>query len=153
MPMSPLLDAETFATVVRYSPLVSIDLIVRDAAGALLVGFRRNRPAQNYWFVPGGRIGKDELLDEAFRRIARTELGHSFERSSARFIGVYQHLYTDNFSDDPSFGTHYIVLAHELRPDKTLLLPPEQHSRYAWLMDDEVLARADVHPNTQAYCR
>jgi len=150
---SSLLDAASFALVVRHTPLVSIDLVVRDASGALLVGLRRNRPAQNYWFVPGGRIARDESLDEAFRRICCAELGQHVERSSARFVGVYEHFYNDNFSGDPSFGTHYIVLAHALRLERPLAPPLEQHSDYLWLTNDELLARPDVHPNTQAYCR
>lgn len=49
---------EDFATVVRSTPLISIDLIVENAHGEFLLGKRLNRPAQGYWFVPGGRVQK-----------------------------------------------------------------------------------------------
>ena len=49
---------EDFATVVRSAPLVAIDLIVENARGEYLFGQRINRPAQGYWFVPGGRVQK-----------------------------------------------------------------------------------------------
>jgi colanic acid biosynthesis protein WcaH len=35
---------------------VSIDLIVRDADGRVLLGLRNNRPARDWWFVPGGIV-------------------------------------------------------------------------------------------------
>ena len=68
------LEREDFRTAVRLSPLVSIDLVVRDAAGRVLLGWRNNRPAQHCWFVPGGSIRKQETLDAAFRRISHGEL-------------------------------------------------------------------------------
>ena len=40
------LPADTFRTVVASTPLVSIDLLVRNLQGELLLGERLNRPAQ-----------------------------------------------------------------------------------------------------------
>lgn len=52
------LDTDIFATVVHCAPLISIDLLVQNAQGEYLLGLRNNRPAQGYWFVPGGRVKK-----------------------------------------------------------------------------------------------
>ena len=46
------LRQEDFATVVRSTPLVSLDFIVENSRGEFLLGKRTNRPAQGYWFVP-----------------------------------------------------------------------------------------------------
>ena len=59
------LRQEDFATVVRSTPLVSLDFIVENSRGEFLLGKRTNRPAQGYWFVPGGRVQKDETLEAA----------------------------------------------------------------------------------------
>ena len=64
------LRQEDFATVVRSTPLVSLDFIVENSRGEFLLGKRTNRPAQGYWFVPGGRVQKDETLEAAFERLA-----------------------------------------------------------------------------------
>lgn len=56
------LDATTFETVVASTPLISIDLLVKNKKGEYLLGLRNNRPAQGYWFVPGGRIQKTKHL-------------------------------------------------------------------------------------------
>ena len=61
-----MLSNADFLTVVRLTPLVAIDLIVTDGNRRILLGHRRNRPAQGTWFVPGGRITKNETLDAAF---------------------------------------------------------------------------------------
>jgi colanic acid biosynthesis protein WcaH len=149
-----ILPPETYARIVELTPLVSIDLVVRDPAGRILLGYRRNRPAQGFWFVPGGRLGKNELRNEAFLRLSRAELGVDLEIGQARFLGVYEHLYSDNFSADPSFGTHYVVLAYEIEAEAgDLCLPKEdQHEGYLWLTESEIGRRADVHEYSKAYC-
>lgn len=145
------LSAEDFATVVRATPLVSIDLIVENQAGEFLLGQRTQRPAQNYWFVPGGRVQKDETLERAFVRLTEAELGTPFSLQDGEFYGVWQHFYDDNFSG-PEFSTHYIVLGFRLRVNADALqLPVAQHSGYRWLTAADWLARDDVHDNSRAY--
>jgi colanic acid biosynthesis protein WcaH len=148
------LPRDIFATIVRHTPLVSIDLLVRDPQRRLLVGWRTNRPAQNTYFVPGGIVRKGERLADAFERLTEVELGVRMPIARATFVGAYEHLYTDNALGEADFGTHYVVLAHELQADAgDLALPPDQHSRYLWGTDAELLSRDDVHENTKAYCR
>src|SRR3954466_13792753 len=60
LPMTEHLSDAQFADVVRLAPLVSIDLVIRDPDGDVLVGLRTNAPAKGFWFVPGGRIRKNE---------------------------------------------------------------------------------------------
>jgi colanic acid biosynthesis protein WcaH len=51
-------------------------------------------------------------------------------------------------------STHYIVLAYALTLTGTAPIGRfAQHSRYAWLAPETLLARGDVHDNTKAYCR
>ena len=146
------LSVEDFAGVVRLTPLVAIDLIVRDSAGRVLLGERKNEPAKGSFFVPGGRITKNETLTAAFRRITRAELGVERSLTDARFLGVYEHIYSDNFFERSAFGTHYVVLGHELRLSAgDLVLPVEQHGHYVWKTEAEILAWPAVHENTRAY--
>ncbi|WP_081193744.1 NUDIX domain-containing protein [Halomonas sp. BC1] len=107
--MSYWLDESAFRTVVDATPLVSIDLIVKDAQGRVLLGQRVNRPACHYWFVPGGRIQKNEPLGEAFRRLTLTELGCEYERAQAQFQGVYEHLYR-KARNTPSRRPHWVEM-------------------------------------------
>jgi colanic acid biosynthesis protein WcaH len=151
--MNPL-PRDIFAAVVRHTPLVSIDLLLRDSKMRLLVGRRRNRPALDTWFVPGGRIGKDERIADAFQRIAASEVGMALEISQGAFVGVFEHIYADNALNEAGYGTHYVVLAYRVAIDgENLRLPRDQHSDYRWLTDAEALADPQVHENTKAYCR
>jgi colanic acid biosynthesis protein WcaH len=145
------LSAEDFSTVVRSTPLISIDLIVENQAGEFLLGLRTQRPAQNFWFVPGGRVQKDETLERAFARLTEAELGTAFTMQDGEFYGVWQHFYDDNFSG-PDFSTHYVVLGFRLRVDADVLqLPTAQHNDYRWLTQEALLATQNVHDNSRAY--
>lgn len=145
------LELNTFKTVVESTPLISIDLVVRNQMGHVLLGERTNRPAQGYWFVPGGRILKDETFEQAFKRLTQIELGKELTLSEARFLGPYEHHYDDNFSGT-HFSTHYVVLGYEVTLDiDTVDLPKEQHGDYRWWEVEELLSSDSVHHNTKVY--
>ena len=149
-----MLDQAKFRELVMNAPLVAIDLVVRNLAQEVLVGFRKNGPAKNTWFVPGGRIWKDEKISAAFRRITIDELGIPFAIETAHFIGVYEHFHKGNFADEPGFGTHYIVLAYEIKSfPASAELPSGQHSNYRWLSEQHLLRDEKVHSYTKDYFR
>ncbi len=145
------LSGDLFRSVVAATPLVAIDLVVENPQGEILLGLRNNRPAQGYWFVPGGRIRKNESLDAAFRRLTRDELGVEALRSTATLLGVYEHLYQDSvFGDTPD--THYVVIAYHLHLDLEVgRLPSAQHHDYRWWPRSEMALSDQVHANSKAY--
>ncbi len=148
------LEAEDFAAIIRLTPLISIDLVVRTPDDRILVGRRKHQPAKGTFFVPGSRITKNETLAAAFRRIAREELGLESEIENARLLGVYEHIYPSNRLERNGFGTHYVVLGYEMNlAHRPVSLPPDQHGEYLWLTPAELLASAEVHANTKAYFR
>lgn len=150
--MSRFLEKERFLAVVNDTPLVAIDLIVVDETGQVLLGQRCNRPAQGYWFVPGGRIQKDESLDDAFKRLTQVELGVTLTRAEAQCVGVYEHFYADNFANSPNITTHYVVIAHQLTVARHRIQAPlNQHNLYKWCAKENIAADFSVHENTRAY--
>lgn len=144
------LSQETFYAIINNTPLISIDLIVKNTQGQVLLGKRNNPPAQNFWFVVGGRIRKNETITDAFARLTLQELGQSFSLRHAKFIAPYQHFYDDSIFGN-NISTHYVVLAYELVVDDLNNLPIEQHSRYQWFNIDEILNNDRVHQYTKDY--
>lgn len=149
--MKTRLGFQLFKTIVANTPLISIDFIITNSEGKALLGQRQNRPAQNFWFVPGGRIFKDETFENAFKRISLEELGKEVILSESTFLGVYEHFYDDNFSGD-NFSTHYVVHGYSLNFEPhELHLPTIQHNAYQWFDIDNLLADASVHHYTKNY--
>ena len=137
-------------TVVAATPLVAIDLVVCSEQGRVLLGKRQNRPAQGFWFVPGGRIRKNERVKDALRRISQAELGIALE--GAGLMGAFDHIYADNFYAAPGINTHYVVLAYRCAlSEEAPLRADDQHSAMRWWAVEELLASPEVHENTKRY--
>ena len=148
------LTNDEFRFVVRRIPLVSFDIIIKDPTGDVLVGLRTNEPAKRKYFVPGGIIRKHETLANAFARILQSETGLKASLSEAKLVGVYEHIYETNTRGEHGYGTHYIVLAHELNlQDRPSIVSDTQHAEFRWMSPSAIVSSPEVHPNTQAYFR
>lgn len=145
------LSVADFGQVIRFAPLISIDLIVEDNHGRYLLGWRNNPPAKGCWFVPGGRIYKDESISTAFSRISKSELGRSFRLEQGRFFGVYEHFYKDNALSEADYGTHYVALGYVLKAGHLEMMPEKQHDKYRWMSSEAILADSMVHAYAKDY--
>ena len=148
-----MLPPETFNLVVQSTSLVAIDFVVRTPDGKNLLAKRNNRCAQSSWFVPKGRILKDESVKLTFKKLLIDELGLRPEVAKASSVGLYQYFYPDNFSLE-SFITHYVVTAYEIQvqvQDKPCTLPDKQHSEFQWFDQDDLLVSREVHQCTKRY--
>ena len=146
------LDRATFTTVIDSTPLVSIDLVVINTQGQALLGRRLNRPAKDYWFVPGGRILKNEAIADAFKRLTHDELGQAFTMEQASLLGPFDHFYNDYvFGDD--VATHYVAIAFILKLECELgSLPLDvQHGGYQWFDISQLMNNDKVHKHTKWY--
>lgn len=145
------LEEKVFAAIVENTPLISIDLIIKNSEGMVLLGQRQNRPAQNFWFVPGGRLYKDESFKKAFNRITLDELGCEISLDESSFLGIYEHFYNDNYFGN-DFTTHYVVHGYEIHlRDRNFTLPTVQHHAYQWFNIETLLASTSVHQYTKNY--
>ena len=144
-----MLDDITFKTIIDSAPLISIDILLKKD-NKFLLGRRVNKPAQGYFFSTGGRINKNESIDNAMARVALNELNIEL-KFMPKFIGVFEHFYDDSIYKDVS--THYVNLAYEYEAEEALDLPTEQHNEYQWFSIDELLESKQVHKYVKGYFR
>lgn len=146
-----MLPAEVFATVISSTPLISVDLLIVNTRGELLLGKRNNKPAQGSWFVPGGRVFKNESIAQAISRISQSELGVSLAQKNGSFKGHFEHFYQDSVIND-DIDTHYVVLAYHYEVSDDLVISPcSQHIELSWHRPSDVQTSEDVHCYTKAY--
>lgn len=156
MNSSGWLPDKEFAKAVNALPLVSVDLVLVNTAGQMLLGLRRNAPARHWWFTPGGRVRKNEACEACLLRVAMSELGlQERDVKGAQLMGVWDHFYEDS-ACSPEVSTHYVNLPHVLQLKQPLeldALPNDQHSGWRWQdMKDAVIAE-DVHPYVRVYAQ
>lgn len=152
-----IINEEDYKNIIKRTPLVSIDIIVTDLKGNVLLGYRKFKPAKETWFVPGGRIRLEEKpIEKAFSIIVKRELDIDYDIKKAVFMGYYEHDHPDNFSDDTSFGTYFVVLAFEIRLNKTINindLPTKYHSKWDWFDIEGLLKNNEVHEFVKEFFR
>jgi colanic acid biosynthesis protein WcaH len=145
-----------FTQPVSALPLVSVDLVVTNPAGEMLLGLRSNAPANNWWFTPGARVRKNEALVGALRRVLKTELNlPGLLASKAKLMGAWDHFYA-NSAFSANVSTHYVNLPHCLLLESSIdlsSLPLEQHTRWRWQPPAHAAVANDVHPYAQTYAR
>ena len=141
------LTGTVFKTVIDNTPLISVDLIVKNNE-KILLGKRVNKPAQGYWFTLGGRVLKNESIQNAITRISKLELGIIL-KNNLKFIGVFEHIYDDSMFD--AISTHYLNLAYEVEVSDLKDLPKDQHNDYCWFGLEELIQREEVHPYVKDY--
>jgi len=148
------LDLKDYLNVIEKTTLTSIDLvIVYD--NKILMGYRNNDPARNYWFVPGCRTRKNETQQQGIQRVANSELGIDIDTDTnkLKLLGVYDHLYDCNFKND-DFGTHYVVAAYVIiLEQKPTITGDDQHEKLDWFSINKIEEDDNIHQYTKNYVK
>lgn len=64
-----------FHYVSRTTPLVNVDLLIKDEKGRTLLTWRSDKYCGKGWHIPGGIIRFKETFETRLRKVAETEVG------------------------------------------------------------------------------
>jgi len=114
------IPSSDYKKILDTMPVACVDLLIYHDGKVLLV-LRKDEPAKNEWFVPGGRIFKNEKLEDAAIRKAFEEVG--IDIKIEKQIGCF-----DFFAEKGSFenindGIHTISVVYLCslkNPDQTI---------------------------------
>jgi len=68
------IEAPLFNKIKTLIPIASVDLLI-VYRNRLLLMLRKNEPGKGLWYTPGGRVLRDETLEEAVTRVLGKETG------------------------------------------------------------------------------
>ena len=63
--MVKILSKDLWKNIVMHMPIPAKDLLFYSDKKGLLMGKRINKPAKDYYFVPGGRVFKNENRNDS----------------------------------------------------------------------------------------
>lgn len=69
------LPEEIFLFVSRITPLINVDLLIKDEKGRTLLAWRDDPYYGRGWHVPGGIVRFKEKLETRLLKVAQTEIG------------------------------------------------------------------------------
>lgn len=94
----------------RFVPVICVDVVITDGK-KLLLAKRTNQPERNKWWIPGGRILKNETLKNAAVRLLREEIG--LKGKIVRFLGFEELFHSPGYF--PGANAHNIVFAFKIK--------------------------------------
>lgn len=83
------LPQELFYFVSRMTPMVNVDLLVKDEKGRVLLAWRNDSFAGSAWHLPGGIVRYKEKFEERLLKVAQSELGTAVE-FDAQPLSIHQ---------------------------------------------------------------
>jgi ADP-ribose pyrophosphatase YjhB (NUDIX family) len=69
------LPDEIFYYISKTTPLVNVDLLIKDENNRVLMSWRDDKYSGTGWYLPGGIIRHKETLEERLQKVALTEIG------------------------------------------------------------------------------
>ena len=125
------LPEDIFLFVSRVTPLVNVDLLIKDEDQRTLLTWRSDQYYGAGWHIPGGIIRYKETAPQRIREVARKELGASVDFDPAP-IAV-----TESIAPERNRG-HFISLLYRCRltsgpdPQRQSLTDPPEPGSWRW---------------------
>ncbi|MBF0359013.1 MAG: NUDIX domain-containing protein [Magnetococcales bacterium] len=69
------LPDEVFYYISRVTPMVNVDLLIKDEDNRTLLSWRDDKFADKSWHIPGGIIRFKETFEERLKKVAEIEIG------------------------------------------------------------------------------
>jgi len=134
------LPEEIFLYISRTTPLVNVDLLIKDQRGRTLLSWRDDKYCGRGWHLPGGIVRFKETLESRIKKVAELEIGsplafepaplavnqmiHNKTKNRCHFISfLYRCSLPDNFAPlnkGLCDGDQGFLKWHEICPDKLL---------------------------------
>lgn len=73
------LPDDVFYYISRTTPMVNIDLLIKDENGRTLLSWRDDQYAGKGWHIPGGIVRFKETLETRIKKVAESEIGAKVE--------------------------------------------------------------------------
>lgn len=111
------LPDEVFYYISATTPLINVDLLIRDERDRTLLAWRNDSHAGTGWHIPGGIIRFKESIAERIRQVALSEIGVmvDFDHDVLAINEMIHH--------DRDVRGHFISLLYNCRLDSSFVPP------------------------------
>lgn len=112
----------------RNVPIVCVDVVITNGKEFLLMK-RRNQPEKDTWWLPGGRVLKNELLEDAVARFLKKESG--LKGKADDFLGFRELFSSPGYF--PGINAHTIGFVFKVNVSANPRISlDQQHSKARW---------------------
>jgi len=135
--VNTFLSNEDYSTIIKSVPICTVDIVIfNQDLNKVLLFKRENKPMQGVYFTAGGRLFKNESLEECAVRQAKTELGLDISKSDIKPAGFVNEIFEDSAFGDINYHTLNCFFSYILKPNTELKFDP-QHKTFDWFSIDD----------------
>ena len=102
------LPEDLFYYISSATPIINVDLLIKDEKGRTLLAWRDDQYAGKGWHVPGGVIRLKETINERINEVARTEIGTLIDCYNPEPIAI-----NEIFNHEREVRSHFISLLYK----------------------------------------
>ena len=128
-----IINETLYQQIVRVMPIPCVDLVVVNNYGQVLLAKRRNEPAKNEWWFPGGRVYYLESRLDAAKRKLREECG--LETNQMVELGTFDVILENLSNHGRSHAITTLFFAGVVRNERVVL--DYQNSGAEWRLPQE----------------
>ncbi len=123
---------DEYRIILENVPLVCVNVII-PKDNTVLVVYRLEESAKGEWWIPGGRVYKNEKLGDTAVRIARQEVG--LDVTVKKLVGIYDEMFDKGAIPDLKDGVHYISIIFLCEPvdEAREIKLDETSAAYRWI--------------------
>jgi ADP-ribose pyrophosphatase YjhB (NUDIX family) len=127
-----IIDVPLYDEILKTMPILCVDVVlIRDKK--VLLMFRKNEPAKDTWWFPGGRVFKNETLEETIIRKLKEEV-------NIENFSIYNQLTiteTDFETGPRNIPVHTINVTFLISSFEGDILIDKTHSDYQWFSEKQ----------------
>ena len=128
-----------YAQILDAIPVFTVDIVIFNPEKNKVLLFKReNEPLKNIYYTPGGRVNKNEKLNDAIIRKSKEELGLNIEINKLQYCGIIEEFFENSNFDGVSNGTHHINILYKfILNDTNSIQLDKQHQLFDWFSIDD----------------
>jgi len=122
-----MIPDEDYEKILDIMPICCVDVVVVNEGKYLLVK-RNNEPAKKRWWIPGGRLFKNESIQDCALRKAKEEAG--LECTYIKTLGLYETIFERGRYDKPVHSVNVVCLLESKGVNEVQL--DKNHLEFIW---------------------
>lgn len=129
-----LIEKNLYHQILHNMPIICVDAVIVNEEGKILFLKRDNEPAKNEWWFPGGRLLKNERLEDAVIRKVKEET--NIDANVDKFLGTTETIFKTGPNNIPVHTVNFTFL---LNFDSAEIKIDNLHTDFIWESDYELL--------------
>ena len=127
-----VIDKDLYKIILESIPILTVDIVIFNKDKDKVLLFKRNNnPIKGVYYTPGGRINKNESLNNAVIRKGKEELGLNLNSFDLKFCGIIEEFF--DISSYDNISSHNINMVYEyILEDLNKINLDNQHEDFDW---------------------